>query len=231
MKATPSLRTALLVLAVGVSNVTAQTFTNSRTVLDGSGCWVSGGSDSNISAAGQPGGVLVSTNGNLVNLAGFLNAFVLRCGCDADCDGLPDELELDNDGDGLNDVAELTGSAFQPTAPTNPNDPDSDHDGFTDAEEAAAGTDPTGSNALLRITSVQKTGGSVIVGWLARSNKTYRVKNDVTLAGGSVLTSLVATVTADGPGPAPWYPTTHYYTDTNAPATNAFFYRIEVIAP
>ena len=198
-------------------------------VLDSSGRWTSGGAVSNLSASGQPGGITVSADNRLVNYAGFLNSFALCPELDADADGLANEFDSDNDNDSLNDVEEITGSAFQPQTPTDPNRADTDNDGASDGAEAVAGTDPTDEAANFRITSVSVETNGVTLGWVARSNKTYRVWNGDSLTSVRTFTNPVATATATGPGAPPWYATTEHFTDTNAMPRDAWFYRIQVL--
>jgi hypothetical protein len=220
-----------LVLCASASQVRAQSFTNSSAILDSSGQATGGGVYSQIGGSGQPGGITSSAGGPFVNFAGFFNTFALRPKLDTDRDGLANEFDLDNDNDGLTDIAELTGSAFVPTTLTDVNNPDSDVDWFSDGEEAAAGTDPTSLASLLKITSIRSTTNGVVVGWIARSNSTYQVKRGSTLAGGGAFTGTLATVTAQGPASPPWYGLTNYFTDTNTPAGKAAFYRIDTAAP
>jgi hypothetical protein len=80
---------------------------------------------------------------------------------------LPAEL-LDRDGDGLPDGWELARNV------TDPNE-DSDGDGFTNLEEFRAGTDPRDEDDRLRLQAFPANPGSpnVVVGFNARSNKTY----------------------------------------------------------
>jgi len=76
---------------------------------------------------------------------------------DMDGDGLTNEYETevtetnpalpDTDGDGLSDLAEITGTGIDPgtgmaTGTTDPNDDDSDNDGFTDKAEREHGSNP-----------------------------------------------------------------------------------------
>ena len=198
-------------------------YTNKSSVLDGSGTRATGGSITNLSAAGQPGGIAVSSGGNYVNQAGFLQTFFLKPAMDHDGDGLADEADMDNDNDGLADEAENSGSSFSPATATDPNVPDSDGDRMTDWQEAMAGTDPRDSNALLRITSIASDAGGRYVSWVARSNKSYRVlRSD---DGTSPPTNTIAMVTANGFASPPWYVTTNSTTDAVAP-TNSSIYAI-----
>lgn len=87
-------------LSVALAGVVSAQFTNRSSVLDGSGTIASGGVFTNLSAAGQPGGIAVSSGGSFVNQAGFLNTFFLKPGLDTDRDGIADEADLDNDGVG-----------------------------------------------------------------------------------------------------------------------------------
>lgn len=220
-----------ILLCAGVARVSAQPYTNSSWVLDTSGIQSSAAPYSQTGACGQPGGIGMSTGGPFVNVSGFLNTSVFRPGSDTDGDGLPDEVDPDNDNDGLADDDELAGRAFQPPTATDVNNPDSDGDGFRDGAEAAAGTDPSSSASLLTITSIRKTTGGVVVGWLARDSRSYQVERAGALAGIGFLTGSVATVTAQGPGVPPWYAITNYFTDTNVTAARAAFYRIGAVAP
>ena len=92
-----------------------------------SGTRAAGGGYTNLSAAGQPGGIAVAmagtlplNTGTIVNQAGFLSMFSLRPNL-LSVHGVPVEVDPDNDGDGLSDVAELTGSAFNPATSPDPN--------------------------------------------------------------------------------------------------------------
>jgi hypothetical protein len=74
------------------------------TVFNGSGgasdntVAIGGANARNVGAGMQPGGVAVSTGGGLVNHAGFLQAATIKYpGRDTDGDGIPDELDWDND--------------------------------------------------------------------------------------------------------------------------------------
>lgn len=227
MKATITF--AILLFAGGISAL-AQ-FTNTSSVLDGAGTISSGGGYTNISAAGQPGGISVTMAGTLpldsdtiVNQAGFLNTFFMRPG-QRSVHGLPVEIDPDNDGDGLGDVVEVTGSAFNPATPTDPNNPDSDVDGLPDGSESIAGTDPSDGNSALRITSINVSNGQCYVSWFSRGNneRTYCIR----IAGdpGQPFSTVIFSNSVAG-GAAPWYDVTNTIVD--ASATNKLFYRVDV---
>jgi hypothetical protein len=213
---------ALLVTAMGAGVSNAQ-LSNKSSVLDSSGTRAAGGSFTNISAAGQPGGIAVSSGGSFVNQAGFLNTFMLKPGLDTDGDGLADELDQDNDGDGLADATEIGGSGFSPTTPTQVNVADTDGDGIPDGAESVAGTDPTNIDALLEIIRITQVGGQDI-SWIARGGKTYVVHARTNLLAGTF--TPIATNTAVG-GTAPWFVTTNAIVD--ASNINAEFYAVEVL--
>lgn len=198
-------------------------FTNRSSVLDGSGGTSSGGSFTNISAAGQPGGIAVSSGGSFVNQAGFLNTFSLRPNLDTDGDGLANELDSDNDGDGLADLAEIEGSGFSPVTPTQVNVADTDGDGVPDGSESVAGTDPSNPNALLEVFRIAQAGGQQIQ-WTARGGKTYRVLARTNLLAGTF--TPIATNTAGG-GVAPWFVVTNTAVDVSS--LGAEFYAVEVL--
>lgn len=199
-------------------------YTNRSSVLDSAGARSSQGAVTNLSAAAQPGGITVSTNSSYVHQAGFLHTFLLQGSLDTDHDGLPDELDQDNDADGLSDTAETGGSAFGPATPTLVNVLDTDGDGQADGWEAAAGTDPTDPAARLELVSINN--GPAGVAWRARGNhqKTYVVRAgpDLRHFSGSVLFSN----TVAG-GSAPWYAVTSTVAETGA--TNIRFYAVEVL--
>lgn len=224
------MRGQLSILAAGLVLLGMQTshaFTNTSSVLDGAGQWTSGGTYSNISAVAQPGGINVSRGGTYENFAGFLGTFILRPDLDTDGDGVPDELDNDNDDDDILDHAELDGSTFDPATATDVNDPDSDNDGVDDGDESVAGTNPTDEDSLLIITDLAYSNNASYVSWKARSNKTYVVHawdENLTNAPFAVVTN-----TALG-GSAPWYEVIHTYPDDTASAETSRFYRVEVLS-
>lgn len=216
----------------------AQTYHHISAVADGAGGMstntvnISGVDYTNLSAVAQSGGVTISTNGAWTNYAGFLQASdIKRSGLDTDGDGVPDEIESDNDADGLADADEITGMGFDPPTATGINVADTDGDGASDGAEALAGTNPTNATAFLRITSIRVTNSAdIAVAWVARSNKSYNVWADTNLADGFTLSGTAGTnVLAVGPASAPWYVMTNVSVSTNALATNINFYRVQVL--
>ena len=219
----------VLFFLVGSSLWSAATMTNISHVVDGIGSWSSGGSYSNLSAVAQPGGVSVSSAGTMINSAGFLNTFVLNPSLDTDGDGLSNELDSDNDNDGLDDNDELAGSGFNPVTITDVNAVDTDGDGMSDGSEAVAGTDPTDNSASLQIVSIEPSGDDLIIGWQARSGNSYRVGGSFDLiADPDFNNDVVHAVLVTNAAAPPWYVTTNYYRHVGA-STNmdSHFYIIE----
>jgi hypothetical protein len=173
----------LAALIGGAIPVAAQTVRMEVAVLDGAGGRAAGGDYYLVSATAQPGGVRPSAaggTGGLRHQAGFLGTFILEPGLDRDGDGVPDELDDDNDGDTLEDLAELTGSVFEAAwgvaAPTDSNEADSDGDGSDDAHELASGTDPGDPGSFFAITGIEHEAGGVRVSWRGRgAGSRYRV--------------------------------------------------------
>jgi hypothetical protein len=217
---------ALIAFVLGVTAASAQ-FTNKSSVLDGSGTTSSGGTFTNISAAGQPGGISQSDGGTFVNQAGFLNTFFIKGALDTDGDGIQDEADLDNDNDDLRDTTEIAGTAFTPNTLSGVNSTDTDSDGMSDGREARGGTDPTDANnafELIRVAHVQNT-ATGLVSFVARGNneRTYVIKaaND-----GFTQPSQVLFSNSVAGGTGPWFQTTNTLVDTTT--TNARYYSVEV---
>ncbi len=80
---------------------------------------------------------------------------------DTDGDGLPDNWEAQN---GLSPLS---------ASGTNGASGDLDNDGFTNAQEFAAGTNPNDPNSLLRITNTANGGRTIT--WSSVTGKTYRI--------------------------------------------------------
>ena len=86
-------------------------------------------------------------------------------------------------------------------------DVDTDGDGYTNAQEIIAGTDPNNPASALRITAVRGVGSNVEVDFTAVSGKTYKVENKAALSDAtwtqitevtSATTESLTTVVANG---------------------------------
>ncbi|MFZ4595623.1 MAG: thrombospondin type 3 repeat-containing protein [Verrucomicrobiaceae bacterium] len=111
---------------------------------------------------------------------------------------------------------------------TNPNDPnaartaDPDHDGFTNEQEFAAGTDPLNGASSLRLANFSRAanGTSFSLTWASTPGKTYQVETSTALVGAS-WTSIGDPVLASGTSSALNVP-------MNAHETRRFF-RVRVV--
>jgi len=209
--------------------------TQVASVMNGFGGRSTGGAYTHIGAGAQPGGIGVSYEGGsanyaggTINRAGFLNTFVMFPDRDTNGNGLPDELDPDNDGDGLWDHWEVTGEKFNPVTPTNPNLVDSDNNGISDFAEMIAGTNPNDIDAGFVIIDVENTGGQREVTWTARGNheRIYVVRALDNSFDGTPSTVVWSNTVAGGV--APWYATTATLAD---PAATSRFFAVQVIKP
>jgi hypothetical protein len=219
----------ILVFLVGSIQWSMATLSNATYVVDSAGGWSSGGTYSNLSVIAQSGGMVISASNSVVNYSGFLNTFVLNTELDTDNDGIADELDPDNDDDGLADIDELAGSAFDPATVTDLNLSDTDGDGMSDLVEASSGTDPLDASVLLHFTSVESSGDDLVLGWQARSNWTYRIRaSDSIIDDGDFTNIVVSSVLVTNSASPPWYVTTNFYRQVGASANHAKrFYIIE----
>lgn len=122
---------------------------------------------------------------------------------DADRDGIPDAWETQWFGS-----TGVSGGAS-----------DFDGDGFTDAHEQVAGTDPLDPNSLLRATGEERpaTSGGFVIRWSSASNKLYTVSRTVDL-----MTGAFVSIATNVPATAP----INVWTDST-PAAGAI-YRVEI---
>lgn len=212
-----------ILCSILATQMPSMAYTNRSSVIDGSGGLSAGGSFTNYSAAGQPGGIQESAGGSYVNQAGFLQTFNLKPDLDTDGDGLANELDRDNDGDQLADAAEIGGGSFSPVTPTSVNQADSDGDDASDGAEALAGTDPTDAMSVFEVFRIAQSSGQQIL-WTARGGKTYIVHARPNLLSGSF--TPIATNVAAG-GSAPWFVVTNSFVDISS--LPAEFYAVEVV--
>ncbi len=164
-----------------------------------------------VSAGAQPGGIQSGAAGDVDHRAGFLQAVEVRRGdLDTDDNGVPDELDWDNDGDSLSDVSELDGSAFEGYAVTDHNDPDTDGDGMSDTDEAAGMYDPLDPGHRLAIIEFYMDAGFPRVNWIGKGGGTV---NTIEYTDDAVSDEFSNTLYS-GPymgGDAPWYKVTNTY--------------------
>lgn len=208
---------------------------NLSSVTDGSGrpstntVLIGGLAYVHVSAAGQPGGVSTSAGGGWTHHGGFLQAVdIKRAQLDTDGDGIIDEIDADNDNDRLADRVEIGGSAFSPATPTVVNAADSDGDGADDGAEAVAGTNPTDSNAVLRIAAIEHPAGAqAVIRWSARADGGKRYRVLAADGPGFVLPSTALATNTYSGGLAPWYQMPVAFTHEDA-ASNRY-YLIEVL--
>ena len=195
-------------------------------VLDGAGAWASGGPYRQIGALAQPGAVAEARAGSRYSQAGFLSLFALQPARDCDGDGLADEADGDNDGDRLDDWAELSGVRFAPPTPTLVNVADTDRDGVTDGAEAVAGTNPTDAESRFQLVSISRLPGACEVAWRARGNheRLYVVRARTNLTAGAQHVVFSNTVAG---GVAPWYAATNFLSDSTDDRNR--FYIVEAL--
>jgi hypothetical protein len=224
----------LLLLTAWSSTAYGQ-LTQISSVMNGFGGRSSGGTYTHVGAGAQPGGIGTSYEngpanyqGGQINRAGFLNTFVFAPGLDANQNGIPDELDPDNDGDGLWDHWELSGEQFSPLTPTDPNRADTDGNNISDFEEMLAGTNPTDPEAGLNIISMKPDGLMGVVTWQARGNNeriyVLRVRDN---SYDGIPDIVIWSNTVAGGFP-PWYAVTNTISE---PLTDGSFYAVEVIKP
>ena len=133
-------------------------------------------------------------------------------------------LAMADDADGLTDLEEVQGSRFSPGTPTEVNNPDSDGDGMSDGEEAAAETDPTDPNVYLHILNISRAPAGEQITYLARNDKDYIIRSwDGSY---SYPTNRLDTQADASGGSGPWQVRTNTYEDASA-ATNGRYYAIE----
>jgi hypothetical protein len=192
-------------------------------MLNGGSGVCSNGAFSSTGAVGLCCPVGQSASSSLWVHAGMLASFLLDPNLDHDGDAVPDEDDWDDDDDGLRDADELTGSAFSPSAPSNPFERDSDGDGAADGQEAAAGTNPSNAMSAFRITDVRQEGTAFVITWQGREGVSYdlAVADSPSFAGLNIATNIVATG-----GTGTWF--VAEVSVTNVPVSARLFYRVGI---
>lgn len=176
---------AILTLAFFLAGGISATMglTNPVARVAGGGGWATNQALQSFSCVGEglPGGASDAAAWQM--FGGWVNAFVLDPGADHNQNGIPDENDPDDDGDGLADTTELAGTLFEPDTPTDPLRADADGDGVRDADEAAAGTNPWDSGSALRVLAFQRNSLGAAVYWAARAGVQYELLAAATPAG------------------------------------------------
>ena len=164
----------------------ALAYENTTLNISAAGSTSTGGSYTNTGAIVPVGGE-TSQAGTLYHQSGFASGFILQpetafgtlpdeLNPDNDSDGLVDSDEViagsnlwkgDTDGDGLSDPDEVR------TYGTSPILSDTDSDGMNDARELVAGTSPTNRNSVLSVSSTLLPDGRRELSWFGVSGRFY----------------------------------------------------------
>jgi hypothetical protein len=97
---------------------------------------------------------------------------------------------------------------------------DSDGDGMNNWKEWICGTDPTNGLSVLRMNTVVRGVGGVMVGWQSVSSRNYSLERSTNLASQPAFLPIAAGIAGQSG--------TTTYMDTNHPAGGAAFYRVGV---
>jgi|GEM_PF-1709545 len=163
----------------------------------------------------------VSGNDRYTHYAGFIGGAFIRPGVTNE-QGVALEATPDNDDDGLTDTAEVSGSAFEEYAVTDPNRADTDGDGMSDADEAAGMYDPNDPDHALRVISLVGSADTLTLTWIGKGGG---VSNTILWCGDlatGALTNILDVGTYVG-GTAPWYKATNTHVWVESGYTTRFF--------
>ena len=156
---------------------------------------------------------------------GFISSFIFQPSADHNNDGIPDEDDPDDDGDGVSDLDEISGSLFDPVTPTDPLLSDTDGDGVEDIDEAYAGTNPQDSNAYLHLAELNLNGSQFRLHWEGREGFHYQVIAAETPEQLLLNPVVLQTLTA-GAGSGLWKVSTEEYLDTNEDPLTVYSIRL-----
>ncbi len=121
-------------------------------------------------------------------------------------------------GDGIPDSWAIQ-YGFNPLDPSVAN-ADPDGDGLSNLQEFLAGTDPTNSASIMRITNITRAGNVNTITWQSVSGKTYHLQSTDTLAG--TFTDVAGPdITASGASTS----------TTDTTAVTGRFYRVRLVSP
>ncbi len=191
-------------------------------VASGCGGLCSNSTVQTVMCAGQPGTTGVSGNSRYTHYAGFMGGAFIRPGV-TNAAGVALEMDPDNDDDGLTDVAEVSGLAFDSHATTDPNAADTDGDGMDDASEAAGMYDPNDAGHRLAIIAFTNTAGNLGMTWIGKGGGTVNtILWSWDLIDGEFSNTLHSAGYPGG-GPSPWYKATNTHMWTESAVTSRYF--------
>lgn len=220
---------SILVLALLTVKVQAS-YSNATLNISACGATMSGGGYVTTGSLVPVGGQEMQS-GSLYHQSGFAAGFIFQP--QTAFSGLPDELNPDNDLDGLSDGEEIAvGSSLYNsdtdgdglsdpdevrTHGTSPVLTDSDADGMDDPRELIAGTSATNRNSLLSVACTLLPNGQKKLSWFGVSGRAYTFQYTDSLNSG-LWQSHPSEITGNGSDIS--------FTDTE-PASNRF-YRVKV---
>ena len=151
-------------ILLAIAGYVRANYTNATLNISACGGTMSGGGYTSIGSFSPLGGQ-DAKSASYYNYSGFAAGFILQPG--TACSGLPDELNPDNDLDGLTDAVEIgiygTSSVLA----------DSDADGMNDSQELVAGTSPTNRTSVLAISCTFLSNGQKRLSWFGVQGRAY----------------------------------------------------------
>ncbi|OGV60334.1 MAG: hypothetical protein A2498_07125 [Lentisphaerae bacterium RIFOXYC12_FULL_60_16] len=157
------IRIAICGTVLAITCSVAQDYSNVAYCVGSSGLRMTNLTMVAISSWGQQFRPTDSLSTGYLHRSGFIHVLGIGPWADTDNDGIPDEDDTDNDNDGLSDTIELTGSAFSPATPTDPNKADTDCDGLADSSELIAGTDPNSATSVLAMAEIRDSTTAIVI--------------------------------------------------------------------